>query len=131
MAKEVVIYASALQKMMMSANVNAFLAKTGTDIRDRARQNAGVFASPEHTSAITYEVGRDDEGPYVDIGYMRHHPGFFLWWWEVGTKNHKPRPHLRPALSGALGLVEYTSKSGKTSYITEKQAANYTRNRKS
>lgn len=37
---------------------------------------------------------------------------------------------LARALDGASGLVKYTSKSGKTSMITQAQADNYSRNKK-
>jgi HK97 gp10 family phage protein len=65
-------------------------------IRDRARATASTFST--NSDAIEVETGTDGGGIYADIGYLKHHPGFYLWWQEVGTVNHPPRPHLRPAV---------------------------------
>lgn len=72
------------------------LNEVGRRVRDEARRNARSITAK--TAAIVTESGSDAVGPFVDVGYLRHHPGFFLWWWEVGTRNHGARPHLRPAL---------------------------------
>lgn len=79
-----------------SPESRALFGKVARDIRDRARVNAESVSSK--TDAIATELGVDDVGIYADIGYKRNHPGFFLWWHEVGTRNHPPTPHLRPAV---------------------------------
>lgn len=86
----------ALERMVQGPDGQKLMRLVGEDIRDRARINARVIT--DKTGAIISQVGVDTQSVYVDIGYDKHHPGFFLWWWEVGTKNHPPRPHLRPAL---------------------------------
>jgi hypothetical protein len=68
----------------------------GRKIRDRARINARVIS--DKTDAIISVVDVDERGIRASVGYKKRHPGFYLWWWEVGTRNHAPRPHLRPAL---------------------------------
>ena len=78
----------------------ASIRKVGMEVRDAARSNAKAITSK--TDAIVTQTGRDEQGVYADVGYARHHPGFFLWWWEVGTRFHAPRPHLRPALRPRL-----------------------------
>jgi len=74
------------------------LEEVGEIVRDKARQNVGSFSRDEE-AIVSTKVERDSEGPYVDVGYDRHHPGFVLWWHEVGTSVFPPRPHLRPAAS--------------------------------
>lgn len=87
-----------------SPESHRFFKQLGDDIRDEARDGAkavttGVTASGDpKVNAIVSQVGSDSDGIYVDVGYARHHPGFFLWWWEVGTVHHAAVPHLRPAL---------------------------------
>ena len=84
-----------------SEDSKALFRKVSEEIRDEARQGAQAV-SPNKTDAIVSQLGADSEGIYADVGYARHHPGFFLWWWEVGTVHHGPRPHLRPALRPRL-----------------------------
>lgn len=85
-----------------SAEARAYMGWVGRQVRDEARGNARSIS--QKTDAIVSQVGSDTYGIYADIGYSRHHPGFFLWWYEVGTVRHGPRPHLRPALRpGLLG----------------------------
>ncbi len=74
----------------------------GNAVRDEARANVPDDlkghreANPE--KAIVSIVGTDVEGVYVDVGYNKDHPGFYLWWAEVGTQDQAAQPHLRPAL---------------------------------
>jgi hypothetical protein len=77
-----------------------FFNKLGRDIRDEARTGARVISSK--VDAIVSQVENDADGIYLDVGYKRHHPGFFLWFYEVGTVRDAPRPHLRPALRPRL-----------------------------
>jgi hypothetical protein len=74
-----------------------FFKRTADSVRDDARKGARRI-SPSKADAIVSNVGVDSEGIYADVGYARHHPGFFLWWWEVGTRRHGAVPHLRPAI---------------------------------
>lgn len=83
-----------------STEGKALMGQVGRAVRDEARRNATAITSK--TDAIISEVGNDSEGVYTDVGYAKHHPGFFLWWYEVGTRYDAPRPHLRPALRPGL-----------------------------
>ena len=86
----------AVNRYMRSSEVQDFIALLGIEVRDQARTNARVITSK--TDALVSRPGLDTEGVYTDVGYNKHHPGFFLWWHEVGTARDAPRPHLRPAL---------------------------------
>ncbi len=85
-----------------------WIQRVGNIVRDEARDNvvglpslAGArTAKPE--GAIIAVVGEDSESIYVDVGYDAKHPGFYLWWWEVGTRYHAPLPHLRPAVRDGI-----------------------------
>ncbi len=80
---------------------SGFMKVVGNAVRDEARDNVPAALkndTPDPENAIVSQVGLDALGAYVDIGYDKEHPGFYLWWWEVGTKRHAPLPHLRPAL---------------------------------
>ena len=68
----------------------------GRQVRDKARQNARSITSD--VEVIEMEQGRDSEGFYVDVGYLKNHPNFTLWFHEVGTSKFPARPHLRPAI---------------------------------
>jgi len=72
------------------------LDEVATKVRDRARQSAKAI-DPDDVEAIATDHGRDSEGNWADVGYDKHHPGFPLWWHEVGTSKFPPTPHLRPA----------------------------------
>lgn len=84
---------AALASMVYNSGI---VQRTAREMRDEARVNAEVISSK--TDAIDIETGADSLGFYTDLGYRRRHPGFFLWWWEVGTRNHKASPHLRPTV---------------------------------
>lgn len=88
---------AALAQLLAEGESHRYFAAIGREVRDRARVNARAI-SPKNADAIISVPGQDDQGIYVDVGYSKHHPGFYLWWWEFGTKNHAARPHLRPAL---------------------------------
>ena len=90
----------ALERMLNGPEGKAVLTKAATQVRDDARANArGITAGQNgRDQAIWYELGEDDEGAYADVGYNKHHPGFVLWWAEVGSKNQPAQPHLRPAV---------------------------------
>lgn len=94
----------ALAALIRGEEMQRYMGRVGREVRDRARANAKSVVPPTSgtgtpTDAIIAVTGTDDEGAYVDVGYSKHHPGFYLWWWEVGTVNHPARPHLRPAAS--------------------------------
>jgi len=86
----------------------SWIQKVGNVARDEARANvpAGLGGSREiePEKAIIAVTGEDATSVYVDVGYDKDHPGFYLWWWEVGTRYHAASPHLRPAIRpGLLG----------------------------
>lgn len=92
---------AALSRMVNESPAGkAVLVAAATQVRDAARENArGIKAGQAgRDGAIAYELGEDSEGAYADVGYMKHHPGFVLWWAEVGTRNQPAQPHLRPAV---------------------------------
>lgn len=91
-----VLSESAVASLAHTAGSTALLDEVGRRVRDSARTNARSITAK--VAAIVTERGQDDLGPFIDVGYSKHHPGFFLWWWEVGTRRHGPRAHLRPAL---------------------------------
>ena len=100
-APRVQLHAGALDRVL--ADNAVVLLRYGREVRDRARENARALGLAGHRTqdpenAIIAVPGRDAEGPYVDVGYDKTHPGFYLWWWEVGTKYNPARPHLRPAV---------------------------------
>lgn len=85
-----------LNQLLREGESKTYFAAIGREVRDRARANASGIT--DKTDAIISVPGEDSEGLFNDVGYSKHHPGFFLWWWEVGTTRHPPTPHLRPAL---------------------------------
>ena len=98
MASEVTIYHHELAKMVnFSPQSVALFEAAGKRIRDQARSNAGSI-SATRANAIDTDLDRDSEGLYIDVGYNKHHPGFVLWWAEVGSRHQSPSPHLRPAV---------------------------------
>lgn len=82
--------------LVNGAEGQALLKRTADVIRDRARATASTFS--ENSDAIETETGVDGDGAYADVGYLKNHPGFHLWWQEVGTVDQPPRPHLRAAV---------------------------------
>ena len=94
------------QALDQMIGLSGVMGRVGRAVRDEARRNVSPElkgnreAHPER--AIVSVTGADTRGPYVDIGYDKKHPGFYLWWWEVGTQDHAAKPHLRPALRPGL-----------------------------
>lgn len=89
----------ALDRMVRtSPAAQAIFTRSAKAIRDQARANA-TSIDPVRTGALAYEVGEDEQGLFADIGYSKSHPGWVLWFHEVGTVNHPASPHLRPAVS--------------------------------
>ncbi|WP_394620949.1 hypothetical protein JNUCC0626_18200 [Lentzea sp. JNUCC 0626] len=117
-AGRVDLYPHQLDEILRGEESRRFFGAVGREVRDRARANAKTAVSfsgtvgtrrrdssgrfkasvADPSEAIISVPGEDSESLYVDVGYSKHHPGFYLWWWEVGTVNHAARPHLRPAL---------------------------------
>lgn len=96
MALNIQISDAAVRRVIDHEMAKDYIADLGEQVRDRARVNARGIS--DKTDAIVSVPGEDADGVYARIGYDKHHPGFVLWWHEVGTVNHPPRPHLRPAL---------------------------------
>jgi hypothetical protein len=91
------IHRGALTEVLASAQMKTFVGAVGREVRDRARANAAHLSS--NTGAIISLLGKDADGGYfVDVGYDAFHPGFHLWWNEVGTEKVAASPHLRPAI---------------------------------
>lgn len=128
--------------------VTPVLRQVGNAVRDQARRNVPDnlkgHRESEPEKAIVAKVGMDELGAYVDVGYDKDHPGFYLWWAEVGTSDQPAQPHLRPALrpglmdslppivgdgdsAGGSGLVDYTTRAGVTRQATQAQVSNWTR----
>jgi len=130
---------AAIRRLAYSPDVGDLIAKVGINVRDTARQNARVITSK--TDALISKPGMDTESVYTDVGYNKDHPGFFLWWHEVGTSKNAPTPHLRPALGeAALGgispgpsspLLSYTTRAGVTRQASQAKIDNWTRGSRS
>lgn len=85
----------------LAAQTAHVIDKAAAAVAAQARANvAGHYPGSHRANAIVAVTGQSDEqGPYADVGYARNHPGFVLFWSEVGTANMSPRPHLRQALT--------------------------------
>ena len=88
----------------------SWIQKVGNVVRDEARDNVVALPSlaghrsKDPEKAIIAVPGEDATSVYVDVGYDKKHPGFYLWWAEVGTQDQAATPHLRPAVRpGLLG----------------------------
>ena len=91
--------AAALASLAELPAVAEFIEDVAGKVAKQARGNAsGHYPGTSRTRGIEAESGRDSRGVYSDVGYTRTHPGFVLWWSEVGTQKMSPRPHLRAAL---------------------------------
>lgn len=101
-----------------------------------ARVGAACKAEAEKIAALARSTAPVDSGDYANSIHVviEDHPTRITA--QVVASDWKSliiesiTGNLARAVSGKGGLVKYTSKSGKTSYVTQKQAANYTRNRK-
>lgn len=90
-------YDRALDDLLEDGLAEEILDEAATTIRDRARRSAGVI-STDRARGIVTETGRDPEGAYADVGYAKNHPGYVLFWHEVGTSQYAATPHLRAAV---------------------------------
>jgi hypothetical protein len=116
-------------------NVPSSLDRAGAEVQAKAVANV-PRKSQRLASSIGRRLGRDFRGPYCEIGSKLD----YAFQVEVGTRRRAAEPWLRPALrkgnykGGKTGvprqLVSYTSKSGRTSLITQRQADNYKRRRR-
>lgn len=94
---------AAIESIERGPLVAQVLRVAGDKVRDRARDNARDISADLADAIWTSEPQEDIiEGAYIDVGYKRNHPGFVLWWHEIGTIDFPARPHLRPALSPEL-----------------------------
>lgn len=92
--------AAALDEIANSAAVKALVGKAAVGIRNDARDRVrGYYGETARANALEVEAGIDAEGIYADVGYLKRHPGFVLFFSEVGTVKMSPRPHLVPAMS--------------------------------
>lgn len=90
---------AALEALASHPAMREMLDDVATQVRNRARDNAsGYYAPSRRISAIITESGTDRQGAFADVGYDRTHPGFVLFFSEVGTSRMSPRPHLRAAV---------------------------------
>ena len=78
------------------------LTAAAEQVRDEARMNAAHISEKRAKAISNAPPERDASGTYVDVGYLRDHPGFVLWWHEVGSSQIPADPHLRPALKPGL-----------------------------
>lgn len=96
---DVTIERAAIALIEASPELARLLASAADSIAAQARRNAAAhYPSSPLPAAISTTSGTDTTGPYADVGYTRSHPGFVLWWSEVGTRKMSPRPHLRAAV---------------------------------
>lgn len=84
-----------------SEDVQAVVELAAERVRDKARQNARPITSDTDAIAST-PASQDAEGVYADVGYDKRHPGFVLWFHEVGTFKIPANPHLRPAAASKV-----------------------------
>lgn len=90
---------SAIAALGRSASMSALLDNVAERVATQARRNVtGHFPGTARAEGIAVVSGVDQVSAHADVGYLRNHPGFVLWWSEVGTRKMSPRPHLRVAL---------------------------------
>ncbi len=89
----------ALEELAGSMATADMLSDVADSIKDTARVNAQSIDTRLAKAIDTSGPQRDAEGTYVDVGYNENHPGFVLWWHEVGTVDFPAKPHLRPAVT--------------------------------
>lgn len=90
---------AALDELLHSQAIADMLDHAGRAVRDQARRNAAsYYPASRRILAIVSRSGDDGQSAYADVGYDKDHPGFVLFFSEVGTLRTPPRPHLRPAL---------------------------------
>lgn len=90
----------ALSELAHSPELGEFVHKAARAVAKEAKANVvGHYPSTRRAKAIDTDSGMDAQSAYADVGYTASHPGFVLWWSEVGTQDMSPRPHLRAALN--------------------------------
>lgn len=90
----------ALDEIGRSTEMAVFLTRVAENVAEQARRNArGHFPGTDRVQGIDTDFGVDEVSAYANVGYAKTHPGFVLWWSEVGTQKMSPRPHLRAALN--------------------------------
>jgi hypothetical protein len=93
---------AALDRILASNEVKIALEKEGKRVQSKARRLARPIV-PQHVKATEAIIVTDPvlgpDGWESKLGYDKNHEGWFLWFHEVGTINHGPTPHLRPAVS--------------------------------
>lgn len=89
-----------LNALARTPEMAALLNRAAEKVADQARTNAAAhYPGSTRPLGIDTATGVDARSAYADVGYTRTHPGFVLWWSEVGTQRMAPRPHLRRALA--------------------------------
>ena len=118
MAVRIKINAAGLNEALSQQGVRDELRRIVDEVATKARGTApvvsGAYRDGIHSDVVDGWV-RPRGKVYADAAHSTSV--------EAATGN------LARSLSGQGGLVKYTSKSGRTSYITQAQYANYTRNR--
>lgn len=87
----------AIANLVQSRDAIKGVEETGRAVEKTAEMLAGFSRSA--STGITSEMGIDAKGPHCDVGYDKTRRGWHLFFFEVGTVNHGPRPHLRVALA--------------------------------
>lgn len=93
---------AAMDSIMSSPQVKTALKQAGKKVQDRARELARPIV-PNHSRALNAIVVTEPtlgpDGWESKLGYDKTKDGWFLFYHEVGTINHGPTPHLRPAVN--------------------------------
>lgn len=99
---DVELDSDAIADFLAGPEVMHLMAEVGEVVTERARALA-----PKKTgrgaAAINHEEGRDDEGPFTNIGYDDPQ-AFYMEFQELGTSHAAARPHLRPAINEDVNL---------------------------
>jgi len=75
------------------------LQRFAIDVQNRARELCPVDTG-RLRSSIQHKPGRDQQGPFVDVGTNVEYAGYV----EFGTRFQKAQPYLRPALAEATAF---------------------------
>ena len=90
----------AIESILHANETRRMVEKATTKVQTTTRENVQkIYPGTTRTKGIGAESGEDSESVYGIVGYTKDHPGFVLWWTEVGTRKMRPRPHLRAALN--------------------------------
>lgn len=90
----------AIESLMRDRKVARELEDTAEKVRDVARRGASRISATRPSAIVATDVLYEGSGPEVRVGYEKTHPGFVLFFHEVGTSDHPATPHLRPAIRG-------------------------------